>query len=265
MLARYYGGDLPRFLSPDPLGGVEEDPQSHNRYAYVSNNPINRVDPDGLYGINPNPYHPKGSNPCDGMGPMCYGRGPGWSDKEWKKFDRAQRKAEEKARKAAEKLQRAINELRSGKPLSRAARKTLKQFEHAVGVPADAARMGQVESNLRASAGALADDGSNGYFAHGMNSSQWASFGRSKDASAAGEVGGRNIFINLAHPSFGGGSTFEWAIGHESLHNAGMSDQSFMGSKVYQFGLNPGLVRALALSNPGLAIQNPDNVMGLVH
>ncbi len=49
MMARYYGNSLPRFFSPDPLGGALGDPQSRNRYAYVRNSPINLTDPRGLY------------------------------------------------------------------------------------------------------------------------------------------------------------------------------------------------------------------------
>jgi RHS repeat-associated protein len=46
--ARHYGPNLGRFLSPDPLAGDVDDPQSLNRYAYVRNNPINLIDPSGL-------------------------------------------------------------------------------------------------------------------------------------------------------------------------------------------------------------------------
>ena len=72
MLARYYGNGLPRFLSPDPIGGTVKSPQSWNRYAYVLGNPMKLVDPTGMYGINHNPYNPEGTNPCDGKGPMCF-------------------------------------------------------------------------------------------------------------------------------------------------------------------------------------------------
>ena len=37
-----------RWLSPDPLGGDVTNPQSLNRYAYVTNNPTNFIDPLGL-------------------------------------------------------------------------------------------------------------------------------------------------------------------------------------------------------------------------
>ena len=46
--ARYYGSSMGRFMSPDPLGGHLEDPQTLNKYSYVANNPLSRTDPTGL-------------------------------------------------------------------------------------------------------------------------------------------------------------------------------------------------------------------------
>jgi RHS repeat-associated protein len=46
--ARHYTSQFGRFMSPDPLGGHLGDPQSLNHYAYVRNNPLNRVDPTGM-------------------------------------------------------------------------------------------------------------------------------------------------------------------------------------------------------------------------
>jgi RHS repeat-associated protein len=48
MDARYYGSSIGRFMSPDPLGGHPEDPQTLNRYAYARNNPLTFSDPTGL-------------------------------------------------------------------------------------------------------------------------------------------------------------------------------------------------------------------------
>jgi len=52
--ARYYSSALGRFMSPDWSAKVMpvpyatmSDPQSLNLYAYVRNNPVSRVDPDG--------------------------------------------------------------------------------------------------------------------------------------------------------------------------------------------------------------------------
>ncbi len=47
MLARYYVS-TGRFMSPDPLAGHLEFPQTLNRYIYAGNNPLKYVDPDGL-------------------------------------------------------------------------------------------------------------------------------------------------------------------------------------------------------------------------
>jgi RHS repeat-associated protein len=48
--ARYNSSSLGRFMSPDPdnTGASDDNPQSWNAYSYVLNNPINRIDPDGL-------------------------------------------------------------------------------------------------------------------------------------------------------------------------------------------------------------------------
>jgi RHS repeat-associated protein len=50
--ARYYNSRLGRFMSADPLAGDVTDPQSLNRYAYVRNNPVNRIDPSGMCSMN---------------------------------------------------------------------------------------------------------------------------------------------------------------------------------------------------------------------
>ena len=46
--ARYMSSSMGRFMSPDLLGGHQEDPQTLNRYIYARNNPLNFVDPTGL-------------------------------------------------------------------------------------------------------------------------------------------------------------------------------------------------------------------------
>ena len=47
--ARYYGNNFGRFISPDPLGGRLDDPQTLNKYVYVRDNPTTLIDPTGLY------------------------------------------------------------------------------------------------------------------------------------------------------------------------------------------------------------------------
>lgn len=51
--ARYYNPRIGRFMSIDPAGGSQFNPQTLDRYAYVSNAPTMFSDPSGL-----------GSNPC---------------------------------------------------------------------------------------------------------------------------------------------------------------------------------------------------------
>ena len=53
--ARYYANALGRFTSVDPLLPIQDavaNPQIWNRCAYVTNNPIKRIDPDGRQGLN---------------------------------------------------------------------------------------------------------------------------------------------------------------------------------------------------------------------
>jgi len=45
--ARHHNPNIGRFMSVDPAGADPTDPQSWNRYAYVQNNPLKYVDPDG--------------------------------------------------------------------------------------------------------------------------------------------------------------------------------------------------------------------------
>lgn len=46
---RMYSSEIGRFLSADPYAGSMSAPKSHiNKYTYVRNNPINRIDPSGM-------------------------------------------------------------------------------------------------------------------------------------------------------------------------------------------------------------------------
>ncbi|WP_428240571.1 RHS repeat-associated core domain-containing protein [Gynuella sp.] len=51
MQARYYDPVLGRFYAVDPVGFVETNPLSFNRYAYANNNPYKYTDPDGQFAI----------------------------------------------------------------------------------------------------------------------------------------------------------------------------------------------------------------------
>jgi RHS repeat-associated protein len=45
---RQHSARIARFLRPDPVRGKVGNPQRLNRYAYVMNNPMSRIDPNGL-------------------------------------------------------------------------------------------------------------------------------------------------------------------------------------------------------------------------
>lgn len=47
-MARHYGSAMGRFMSLDPVAADITDPQTHNRYSYAGNDPINRMDPTGM-------------------------------------------------------------------------------------------------------------------------------------------------------------------------------------------------------------------------
>ena len=51
--SRYLSPETGRFLSRDSWGGNYHSPQSFNKWLYVSDNPINRIDPLGLWELAP--------------------------------------------------------------------------------------------------------------------------------------------------------------------------------------------------------------------
>jgi len=83
---REYSYGQGRWLSPDPDAGDISNPQSLNRYAYVTNNPLALTDPTGLQGNNAIndvcQWHPQSYlSPCSSFG---FQRGfPGWDVFRW--------------------------------------------------------------------------------------------------------------------------------------------------------------------------------------
>ena len=71
MHARYYTPVWGRFLSVDPGGYDPARPQSWNRYSYVTNNPLGRIDPDGRCEQAPN------APPCSDMETTVTAEGAG--------------------------------------------------------------------------------------------------------------------------------------------------------------------------------------------
>ena len=77
---RYYSSSLGRFISPDPYekSAHLDSPNTWNRYAFVSNDPINKTDPHGLNDRDGLPddyvYPNSNNNNCDpdGISDDCY-------------------------------------------------------------------------------------------------------------------------------------------------------------------------------------------------
>jgi RHS repeat-associated protein len=53
--ARFYASTQGRFTSVDPLmaSATPANPQTFNRYSYVTNSPLTQIDPSGMFGISP--------------------------------------------------------------------------------------------------------------------------------------------------------------------------------------------------------------------
>lgn len=236
MQARYHDPVIGRFLSVDPITFVDiTNPNVFNRYSYTFNNPINMIDPDGRYG-----------------------RGSGFTDKEWKRFDKAQRKAAEKIRKKAEKLRRKADK------------------RDAKGKSGGDKKRAQAEL-LDGAADVLESDGSDGFMANGASGDEFYNRpgGRRLPDNAAAFVArtstngpGKTVTVNTEGEHFGSGSEFQRILGHESLHTSrvGLRDYELNGVKAYK--LEKGTPeRSLYDSIKGTpaALTNPDHIMDLVY
>jgi len=191
-----------------------------NLYAYVYNDPMNFTDPTGKYG-----------------------RGDGWTDKQWKKFDKAQKSAASRMEKRAAKLEKKAD-------------KRDKKGKDGGGNLRTAA------SNLRKGADALNSDGSDGKIANAVSASDW-----NRDENVAGFVngaGGNVMTINLGHDAFKvGGTAFKRVLTHESLHTGGLSDWT-NGARAYCCsGVDEYLQNYKSLT-PEEQVNNPDYLMEMV-
>ena len=192
-----------------------------------------------------------------------YGRGTGFSDKEWKKFNKSQQKAADKIGKAAGHLRSAAIKTRAGDKLSRAEKKIVKKFKKSVDGNATADQLDQVAGNLEDSATALRDDGSLGYTANAETADQWSANGYSSSAAARAVRGGQTVTVNLGHSS----RYSKHVLSHESLHNVGgFGDQRLGGHKAYKYGDREQrrALKKLPHQRPDLAIRNPDSILGVV-
>jgi hypothetical protein len=168
-----------------------------NLYAYVGNDPVNMTDPTGMYG-----------------------RGNGWSDEDWEKFDAAQQQAASDMSSTASAMRDQAAGLKDG------------------ATSADgysASDLNSMADNLDAGVAALNDDGSGGHWANAGNSTDTGG-----DFAQMDKVGGKILTMDVTNSQFGG-PRMSFAAGHESLHSAGLDDQrDFTGTyKAYRYGTNP--------------------------
>ncbi len=235
MQQRYYDPMLGRFLSVDPVTANSGTGANFNRYWYANNNPYKFTDPDGRLG-----------------------RGTGWKDQDWNKFNRAQQRAATNLDKSAAKI---TNALATGKGLNSITKSFEKNFGQGSGT---AANMASVAGDMSKMAGALHDTSANAIPANAMTSQQLSAAYPGVGAGTLAGVptsGPTQVIVNVSHPGFNSSSTLSWGAGHETGHAVlGYKDQMLNGFKAYKFG-GPDEQNSFQNLPGAQRLNNPDHLM----
>ena len=202
-----YQPELGRFLQPDPKQFAAGD---YNLYRYCHNDPVNHSDPMGLYS-----------------------RGTGFTDEQWKKFDRAQQNAAARLEKASAKMDPKVFE---------------KVFGKGSATPEN---MAKVQHTMQGMAAALRDNTA-GHVANAFSDPNSSTLG-------TGRVNGTTITINVGNKLFDSRVTLTQTVGHESGHNLGL-DHGRGDAAAYRFG-NAAQKEVYKNLPTADRLKNPDNYM----
>ena len=195
-------------------------------YTYVGNDPLDRTDPTGLYGM-----------------------GTGWDDDSWKKFDKVQQQAASDMDKRADALDKKADKLdakgKSGGDTLRATAGNLRDGASALRSDgSDGKLANRVDAKTYQSMG---------------GSESGAAFVKGNGPIMT--VNGGNAAAWTT-----GASMSQWVVGHESLHTAGLNDQRGPnGALAYKFGYPVNVDAFRAISGTDKANINPDSIMNLVY
>ncbi len=193
-----------------------------NLYAYVGNDPLNMTDPTGMYG-----------------------RGDGWSDEDWQKFDAAQKAAASAMSETAGNLRNEAGELGEGE---------------VNGNGYSASELNSMADSLDSGASVLNDNGDN-YLAHAGNSSD------TNGNFASADIGNSSVTVDVTIPQFNNDESLRWMAGHESLHNGPelLDQQGRLGNTAYRDSVNPAERTAYKRLKSSKRSINPDHIMSLVY